>query len=89
MFCSRWSCNSFNIIDEFNSLASVVALSILLAIGYVAFQVRDYGVLLCCFAVIGAIAGFVLWSYPTGLIFLGDGGAYSIGFGSLNFVFCW
>jgi UDP-N-acetylmuramyl pentapeptide phosphotransferase/UDP-N-acetylglucosamine-1-phosphate transferase len=72
--------NSFNIIDGFNGLASGVALLILLAIAFVAFQVRDYGVLLCCFAAIGAIAGFVFWNYPKGLIFLGDGGAYLIGF---------
>lgn len=50
--------NSFNIIDGFNGLASGVALMILLAIAYVAFQVRDYSILLSSFAAIGAIAGF-------------------------------
>jgi UDP-N-acetylmuramyl pentapeptide phosphotransferase/UDP-N-acetylglucosamine-1-phosphate transferase len=29
---------------------------------------------------VGAIAGFLVWNYPNGLIFLGDGGAYVIGF---------
>jgi UDP-N-acetylmuramyl pentapeptide phosphotransferase/UDP-N-acetylglucosamine-1-phosphate transferase len=29
---------------------------------------------------IAAIAGFFLWNYPRGLIFLGDSGAYLIGF---------
>lgn len=72
--------NSFNLIDGFNGLASVVSLMILLAIAYVAFQVRDYGILLSSFAAIGAIAGFVFWNYPKGAIFLGDGGAYLIGF---------
>jgi UDP-N-acetylmuramyl pentapeptide phosphotransferase/UDP-N-acetylglucosamine-1-phosphate transferase len=72
--------NSFNLIDGFNGLASVVSMMILLAIAYVAFQVRDYGILLSCFAAIGAIAGFVFWNYPKGNIFLGDGGAYLIGF---------
>lgn len=72
--------NSFNLIDGFNGLASVVAMMILLAIAYVAFQVRDYGILLSSFAAIGAIAGFVFWNYPKGRIFLGDGGAYLIGF---------
>jgi UDP-N-acetylmuramyl pentapeptide phosphotransferase/UDP-N-acetylglucosamine-1-phosphate transferase len=28
----------------------------------------------------GAILGFFVWNYPRGLIFLGDGGAYLIGF---------
>jgi UDP-N-acetylmuramyl pentapeptide phosphotransferase/UDP-N-acetylglucosamine-1-phosphate transferase len=30
--------------------------------------------------VLGAIGGFFIWNYPRGLIFLGDGGAYLIGF---------
>jgi UDP-N-acetylmuramyl pentapeptide phosphotransferase/UDP-N-acetylglucosamine-1-phosphate transferase len=72
--------NAFNLIDGFNGLASGVALMILIAIAYVAFQVRDYAVLLASFAAIGAIIGFIFWNYPKGLIFLGDGGAYLIGF---------
>ena len=72
--------NSFNLIDGFNGLASVVSAMILLAIAYVAFQVRDYGILLSSFAAIGAIVGFIFWNYPKGSIFLGDGGAYLIGF---------
>jgi UDP-GlcNAc:undecaprenyl-phosphate GlcNAc-1-phosphate transferase len=28
----------------------------------------------------GALAGFLLWNYPKGKVFLGDGGAYFIGF---------
>jgi UDP-N-acetylmuramyl pentapeptide phosphotransferase/UDP-N-acetylglucosamine-1-phosphate transferase len=31
-------------------------------------------------ASIGAILGFLVWNYPRGLIFLGDGGAYLVGF---------
>ncbi|MBU3576947.1 glycosyltransferase [Polynucleobacter sp. UK-Kesae-W10] len=72
--------NSFNLIDGFNGLASIVSLMILFSIAYVAYQVRDYGILLSSFAAIGAIAGFVFWNYPKGSIFLGDGGAYLIGF---------
>ena len=64
--------NSFNLIDGFNGLASVVSMMILLAIAYVAFKVRDYGILLSSFAAIGAIAGFVFWNYPKGAIFLGE-----------------
>src|SRR5262249_31629024 len=29
---------------------------------------------------IGAVFGFFIWNYPNGLIFLGDGGAYFLGF---------
>ena len=36
--------------------------------------------MICTFAGIGSLLGFLLWNYPRGLIFLGDGGAYLIGF---------
>jgi len=29
---------------------------------------------------LGALGGFLIWNYPRGLIFLGDGGAYFIGY---------
>lgn len=72
--------NAYNIIDGFHGLASMVALITSLAIAYVAFKVSDPLVLYLAFILIGAIAGFFLWNYPRGLIFLGDGGAYLIGF---------
>jgi len=72
--------NAFNIIDGYNGLLSVVALIILFAIAYVAFQVHDFVLMACSFAAMGAIGGFLVWNYPRGLIFLGDGGAYLLGF---------
>lgn len=72
--------NAYNIIDGFNGLASMVAMISLLAIGYIAFKVGDPILASACLIVIGAIGGFFIWNYPRGLIFLGDGGAYLIGF---------
>jgi UDP-GlcNAc:undecaprenyl-phosphate GlcNAc-1-phosphate transferase len=72
--------NAINIIDGFNGLASVVACTMLASLFYVAFSVGDALVMSCCLALIGAILGFFLWNYPSGGIFLGDGGAYLIGF---------
>jgi UDP-GlcNAc:undecaprenyl-phosphate GlcNAc-1-phosphate transferase len=72
--------NAYNIIDGFNGLASMVAIISLLAIGYVAFKVNDSVLASTCLIVIGAIGGFFIWNYPRGLIFLGDGGAYLIGY---------
>ena len=72
--------NAVNIIDGFNGLASVVSICMLLSLGYVAFQVHDTQVLVMALMVAGAVAGFLIWNYPAGLIFLGDGGAYFIGF---------
>ncbi|TDR30386.1 MraY family glycosyltransferase [Hydromonas duriensis] len=72
--------NSINIIDGFNGLSSVVVCTMLLSIAYVAFVVGDTFVLSTSLALIGAILGFFIWNYPSGYIFLGDGGAYLIGF---------
>lgn len=72
--------NAINIIDGFNGLASVVTICMLLSLGYVALQVNDTFVLVAALIVAGATAGFLIWNYPVGLIFLGDGGAYFIGF---------
>lgn len=72
--------NAFNIIDGYNGLSSMVAVIILAGIAYVAFRVGDSAILIAALAMIGALAGFLVWNYPRGLIFLGDGGAYLIGF---------
>jgi UDP-N-acetylmuramyl pentapeptide phosphotransferase/UDP-N-acetylglucosamine-1-phosphate transferase len=69
-----------NIIDGFNGLASVVTICMLISLAYVASQVNDVFVLVAALMVAGATAGFLIWNYPVGLIFLGDGGAYFIGF---------
>jgi UDP-N-acetylmuramyl pentapeptide phosphotransferase/UDP-N-acetylglucosamine-1-phosphate transferase len=72
--------NAYNIIDGFNGLASMVGIISLMAIAYVAFRVGDIPMVIMSLALIGSIAGFFVWNYPRGLIFLGDGGAYLIGF---------
>ncbi|HMN78079.1 MAG TPA: glycosyltransferase [Burkholderiaceae bacterium] len=72
--------NAINIIDGFNGLASMCAEMIFLALAYVAFQVGDTLVFSLALAGAGAVLGFFIWNYPAGLIFLGDGGAYFIGF---------
>jgi UDP-GlcNAc:undecaprenyl-phosphate/decaprenyl-phosphate GlcNAc-1-phosphate transferase len=72
--------NAFNIIDGYNGLSSMVAVIILSGIAYVAFQVNDYPIMIAALAMIGALLGFLVFNYPRGAIFLGDGGAYFVGF---------
>ena len=72
--------NSVNIIDGFNGLASMCVVIMLAAIAYVSFQVEDQFVAVLALAGIGAVLGFFVWNFPAGLIFLGDGGAYFLGF---------
>jgi UDP-N-acetylmuramyl pentapeptide phosphotransferase/UDP-N-acetylglucosamine-1-phosphate transferase len=72
--------NAVNIIDGFNGLASAVTIFMLLSLSYVGWQVGDTFILVSALTVAGATSGFLIWNYPVGLIFLGDGGAYFIGF---------
>ena len=72
--------NSLNIIDGLNGLASMCAVLFMVSIGYVAFQVGDTTLAWLAVAGIGAVMGFFVWNFPLGLIFLGDGGAYFLGF---------
>ena len=72
--------NSLNIIDGFNGLASMCGVLILACLAYVGVQAADPLVTLLALAGIGAMLGFFVWNFPAGLIFLGDGGAYFIGF---------
>jgi UDP-GlcNAc:undecaprenyl-phosphate GlcNAc-1-phosphate transferase len=72
--------NAYNIIDGFNGLASMVGIIATVAIAYVAFKVGDLSVAFAALVHIGAMLGFFVWNYPKGMIFLGDGGAYLIGF---------
>lgn len=72
--------NAINIIDGYNGLAAVVSMLIFAGFAYVAFYLGDRLLLVLSVSMIGAICGFLIWNYPHGLIFLGDGGAYFIGY---------
>lgn len=72
--------NAINIIDGFNGLASMVSMMIFMAIAFVAYKLGDYEITTICVISSFAILGFFFLNYPFGLIFLGDGGAYFIGF---------
>ncbi|KGD93905.1 glycosyl transferase [Achromobacter sp. RTa] len=79
-FAIAGAANAINIIDGYNGLAAVVSAMIFAGFSYVAYYLGDRLLLVTCVGMIGAILGFLLWNYPRGLIFLGDGGAYFIGF---------
>lgn len=72
--------HAFNIIDGFNGLASGVAMLVFGAYTYVSFLHNDIFLVYLNLILISATLGFFLWNYPFGLIFLGDGGAYFLGF---------
>ncbi|WCM94008.1 glycosyltransferase [Acidovorax sp. NCPPB 2350] len=68
--------HAFNIIDGYNGLAGMVALIACLALAHVSLQVGDRALasLLICTA--AATMGFLVWNYPRGMLFAGDGGSY-------------
>jgi UDP-N-acetylmuramyl pentapeptide phosphotransferase/UDP-N-acetylglucosamine-1-phosphate transferase len=72
--------NAYNIIDGFNGLSSMVGIMTLLALTYIGYVLGDTTIIFLSLVMAGAILGFFIWNYPLGLIFLGDGGAYLIGF---------
>lgn len=79
-FAISGASNAFNIIDGFNGLAGGVALIALAALGLIAAQVGDQTVVYLCLAVGCVTLGFMVVNFPYGKIFLGDGGAYLLGF---------
>ena len=72
--------NSVNIVDGMNGLASGCTMMMNVSLAYVAWCVGDDLVCGLALATVGATLGFFLWNYPRGLVFLGDGGAYLLGF---------
>lgn len=72
--------NAINIIDGMNGLASMCVVIMLAGLAYIAFDVGDPLVQALSLGLIGAVLGFFVWNYPRGMIFLGDGGAYLLGF---------
>jgi UDP-N-acetylmuramyl pentapeptide phosphotransferase/UDP-N-acetylglucosamine-1-phosphate transferase len=72
--------NAINIIDGYNGLAGMVSVLMFAALGYVGFLVGDTLIWRLSLAMVGATLGFFVWNYPRGLVFLGDGGAYFLGF---------
>jgi len=74
------SCNAFNLIDGTHGLASGTALILFGGLALAAGWSQDGEALATSLAMMGAIAGFLVWNYPHGKVFLGDAGAYFIGF---------
>ncbi len=72
--------HAINIIDGYNGLSGMIAFMIFASLGYVSFMVGDFLLLRINVVMAGAVAGFLIWNYPRGLIFAGDGGAYLLGF---------
>ena len=72
--------NAVNIIDGFNGLAGGTLMICFGALGYLAWQVGDNELAQLCLTIMFVLNGFMLFNFPFGKIFMGDGGAYLLGF---------
>lgn len=79
-FAIASAANAINIIDGFHGLASGTVLIMLAATGMVSWFVDDTVLLGVSLSLAAVTAGFFLVNFPFGKIFLGDGGAYFLGF---------
>jgi UDP-N-acetylmuramyl pentapeptide phosphotransferase/UDP-N-acetylglucosamine-1-phosphate transferase len=72
--------NAINIIDGVNGLSGSIIVIMAAGLAAVGFQHGDTVVLTLGVLGIGATLGFLAMNYPQGRLFLGDGGAYFLGF---------
>lgn len=79
LFLASGISHAFNLIDGLNGLSGFIAFCVSLSLAVISHQMgltehRDV-----LFILSSAIAGFLVFNFPFGKIFLGDGGAYVIG----------
>ena len=72
--------NALNIIDGFNGLASGFCVLAMLCLAAIAHSVGDTSLAVLCAALAASVAGFFCLNWPLGKLFLGDGGAYFVGY---------
>ncbi len=72
--------NGFNLIDGVNGLASLTAICAAIAMALIALQAGNIEMMGLCLMLAAVVFGFFVLNYPFGFIFLGDAGAYTIGF---------
>jgi UDP-N-acetylmuramyl pentapeptide phosphotransferase/UDP-N-acetylglucosamine-1-phosphate transferase len=72
--------NSINIIDGLNGLASSMVIWGVLGVAVLAGSLGDTFLASACILILACVSGFFLVNWPLGKLFLGDGGAYLLGF---------
>ena len=72
--------NAINIIDGFNGLSSSTSFIIFIGLALIANASGDLSLAMVNLLFAASVLGFFVLNWPMGKIFLGDGGAYFIGF---------
>ena len=71
--------NAFNLVDGLNGLSSYVSISVATSLSILAIQVGNVQFTIFLTLLTSAVLGFLALNFPFGKIFLGDGGAYTLG----------
>jgi UDP-GlcNAc:undecaprenyl-phosphate/decaprenyl-phosphate GlcNAc-1-phosphate transferase len=71
--------NAFNLIDGADGLASAVGAIVCLTLGAITATRTDVSAALLCFALAGALFGFLRYNWPPARVYLGDTGSMLIG----------
>lgn len=72
--------NGFNLIDGVNGLASFSAMVAAAALAVISYQAGYDSMSMIASFLFVSVLGFFIFNFPFGKIFLGDAGAYTIGF---------
>ena len=79
LICIISSINATNMMDGANGLLTIFATSVCLILSFYAHSAGDFILLNFLFITVGSFLGFLIFNWPKGIIFLGDGGSYFIG----------
>lgn len=79
VFAIAGTAHAMNVIDGLNGLCGFTTLLAAIGLALVAWTVNDSFVFAASCVLAASTAGFLLVNFPSGRIFLGDGGAYLIG----------
>lgn len=79
LFAGAGICNGFNLVDGVNGLAAGIGTLAALAMAAIALRGGAADMVEPNLMIAAALMGFLVFNFPTGRIFLGDAGAYSLG----------
>lgn len=83
-FLAFWWCllltNAYNLMDHADGFSASIAAVSLVVILATALLNNDFAMAVVCLAMLGALAGFLLWNLPPARIYMGDAGSLPLGF---------
>ncbi len=79
LICIISSINSTNMMDGANGLLTIFAISVCIILSFYSFSQNEFKLLNFLSIIIGSLFGFLIFNWPKGVIFLGDGGSYFLG----------